>query len=379
MLDTASAPTYSPGLEGVIAGESAVCQVNPEAGLLYRGYDIESLAARASFEKVAWLLLEGELPTETEIIEFHNELTAGSALPVQVVSMLHMLPRTMHPMDAIRTGLSMLAGWDPDLPDNSHDANTRKAVRIIAKLSTLTTTFWRIANGKEPIAPDHDLGHAANFLYCLTGKEPEDWQVRALDTMMNLYAEHEYNASTFAARVTASTLADMYCAICSAIGTLKGPLHGGANEDALRVLDEIGSPENAGKWVQDKIAKKQKIAGFGHRVYKKGDSRVPAIRNLARDVAERAGDDRRVRVCEALEHEMAATKGLYANADLYAAPLFHQMGIPVELNTPIFACARAAGWCAHVIEQHDRNRLIRPRCIYTGHGPREYPVGSNGG
>jgi 2-methylcitrate synthase/citrate synthase II len=363
---------YSPGLEGVIAGESAICHVDPDAGLLYRGYNIESLAPRAGFEKVAWLLLQGELPTETEIIEFHNQLTAASALPVQVLSMLHLLPRNMHPMDAIRTGISMLAGWDPDLADNSHEANDRKAIRIIAKLSTLTTAFWRIAHEKEPIAPDQDLGHAANFLYCLTGKEPEDWQVRALDTMMNLYAEHEYNASTFAARVTASTLADMYCAITSAIGALKGPLHGGANEDALRVLDEIGSPENVGRWVQEKLSRKQKISGFGHRVYKKGDSRVPTIRQLAREVAARAGDDRRVRICEALEHEMAQAKGLYANADLYAAPLFHQMGIPVALNTPIFACARAAGWCAH------RNRLIRPRCTYTGHGAREYPGAGNG-
>jgi 2-methylcitrate synthase/citrate synthase II len=369
-------PPYSPGLEGVIAGESAICQVNPDAGLVYRGYNIESIAARVSFEKVAWLLLEGEFPTETELIEFHNQLTAASALPMQVVSMLHMLPKGMHPMDAIRTGISMLAGFDPDLNDNSHDANTRKAHRIIAKMSTLTTSSWRISIGQSPIAPKHDLGHAANFLYCLTDEEPKDWEVKTLDTMFNLYAEHDFNASTFTARVTCSTLSDMYSAITSALGALKGPLHGGANEDAIKVLRDIGSPENVPAWVADKIAKKQKIAGFGHRVYKKGDSRVPAIRKLAMDMAQRVGETTLVKICQALETEMEKTKGLYANADLYAAPLFHMMEIPTALNTPIFACARVAGWCAHVIEQHDHNRLIRPKSLYTGHAPREYSAGS---
>jgi 2-methylcitrate synthase/citrate synthase II len=359
----------------VIAGESAICQVNPDAGLVYRGYNIESIAARVSFEKVAWLLLEGELPTETEIIDFHNELAAASALPMQVVSMLHMLPKGMHPMDAIRTGVSMLAGFDPDLNDNSHDANTRKAHRIIAKMSTLTTTNWRISTGQEPVAPKHDLGHAANFLYCLTGDEPRDWEVKTLDTMFNLYAEHDFNASTFAARVTCSTLSDIYAAITSALGALKGPLHGGANEDAIKVLRDIGTPDNVPAWVADKIAKKQKIAGFGHRVYKKGDSRVPAIRKLAIELAEKTGEPNLVKICQALETEMEKAKGLYANADLYAAPLFHMMEVPTQLNTPIFACARAAGWCAHVIEQHDHNRLIRPRSLYTGHAPREYGTG----
>jgi citrate synthase len=275
-------------------------------------------------------------------------------------------------MDIIRTGVSMLAGFDPELIDNSHEANTRKAIRIIAKLSTLTTTGWRISIGQEPVAPRHDLGHAANFLYCLTGDEPEDWQIKVLDTMFNLYAEHDFNASTFAARVTASTLSDIYAAITSAIGTLKGPLHGGANEDAVKVLREIGSPENVPAWVADKIAKKQKIAGFGHRVYKKGDSRVPNIRKLALDLAERTGEQNMIQICRALETEMEKAKGLYANADLYVAPLFHMMDIPSALNTPIFACARVVGWCAHVIEQHDHNRIIRPRSLYTGHPPREY-------
>ena len=358
--------TYSPGLEGIIAGESAVCQVDPEAGLLYSGYNIYSLAARASFEQVAWLLLHGELPTDTQLAEFHNQLAAASALPVQVVSMLHLLPRDTHPMDAVRTGVSMLAGWDSALSDNSHEANLNKSMRILAKLPVLTAAAWRISTGTEPVQPRPELGHAAGFLYCLTGAEPQDWQARALNTMMNLYAEHEFNASTFAARVTASTLSDIYAAITSAIGALKGALHGGANEDAIEVLTEIGSPENAEAWVREQLSRKQKIAGFGHRVYRKGDSRVPAIRKLAEELAERTGQHRLVEICQALERVMEQTKGLYANADLYAAPVFHMMDIPPALNTPIFACARAAGWCAHVIEQHDHNRLIRPRCLYTG-------------
>jgi len=255
----------------------------------------------------------------------------------------------------------------------------RKSIRIIAKMSTVTTSAWRISVGQDVIAPKHDLGHAANFYYCLTGTEPKDWQVKTLDTMFNLYAEHDFNASTFAARVTASTLSDIYSAVTSAIGALKGPLHGGANEDAIKVLRDIGSPENVPAWVADKIAKKQKIAGFGHRVYKKGDSRVPSIRALAMELADRTGEPSLVKICQALETEMEKAKGLYANADLYAAPLFHMMDIPSALNTPIFACARVAGWCAHVIEQHDHNRLIRPKSLYTGHAPRPLPGASSGG
>jgi 2-methylcitrate synthase/citrate synthase II len=367
--------SYSPGLEGVIAGESAICQVDPEAGLLYRGYNIEAIAARASFEEIAWLLLHGEIPTKEQRVTFHEQLTANSPLPMQVVSMLHMLPpRTMHPMDSIRTGVSMLAGFDPDLSDNSHDANLTKSIRILAKLSTLTTTAWRISQGQEPIAPKDDLGHAERFLYCLRGEKAKDWETRALDTMMNLYAEHEFNASTFAARVTASTLSDIYSAITSAIGALKGALHGGANEDAVKVLEEIGSADNVEAWVTQKLSARQKIAGFGHRVYKKGDSRVPIIRELARQLAERCGEENQklIQICEALEQTMARTKGLYANADLYAAPVFHMLGVAPALNTPIFACARAAGWCAHVIEQQDRNRIIRPRSLYTGRALRQY-------
>ncbi|WP_428937202.1 citrate/2-methylcitrate synthase [Fontivita pretiosa] len=370
----ASAAGYSPGLEGVIAGESAICQVDPDAGLLYRGYRIESIATTVSFEQVAYLLLMGEFPDGGQLASFRAQLAAAAPLPGQVFSMFQALPRTTHPMDATRTGISMLAGFDPELSDHSHQANLSKSIRIIAKMPTLTAAYWRIRGGAEPIPPRADLSHAANLLYMLGGQMPQDWQTQALNTMLNLYAEHEFNASTFAARVTASTLADIYAAITAAIGALKGALHGGANEDAVNVLHEIGSPQNVAAWVQDKLAARQKIAGFGHRVYRKGDSRVASIRGLAIELAQRGSEQDRnlVRICQALEQAMASAKGLFANADLYAAPVFHMLGLPPALNTPIFACARAAGWCAHVIEQHDHNRIIRPRSLYTGPPARDY-------
>jgi citrate synthase len=275
-------------------------------------------------------------------------------------------------MDMLRTGFSALSGYDRDLNDHSHSANLRKATRIIAKLGTLTTTIWRLSHGKEPIAARADLSHCANFLYCFDGKEPEAWRVRAMDILFLLYAEHELNASTFAARVSASTLADIYAALTTAIGTLKGPLHGGANEEAMKMLVEIGQPEQAERWVKERLGRKEKIMGFGHRVYKTGDSRVPVLRELTREIGQRLGQTQWVAIGERLDQVMEREKQLYANADLYAAPVFYMMGIPADLNTPLFACSRASGWAAHVIEQHDNNRLIRPRCKYTGAPDRKY-------
>ncbi len=370
-----SAP-YSPGLAGVIAGESAICEVSPNAGLTYRGYDVHEMAGKAPFEEVAFLMLNGELPSAPQLETFRKQLASEREIPRQVVEMLRLLPKHTHPMDTLRTGFSMLSSWDPDLNDHAHDANLRKAVRIIAKISTLTTTGWRIAHRKEPIAPKPELSHCANFLYCFDGKEPEPWRVRAMDILFLLYAEHEFNASTFAARVTASTLADIYAALTTAIGTLKGPLHGGANEEAMKMLEDIGKPERAEAWVKERLDRKEKIMGFGHRVYKTGDSRVPVLRELTRDIGQRLGQTQWVAIGEALDRVMEREKQLYANADLYAAPVFYMMGIPADLNTPLFACSRASGWSAHVIEQHDNNRLIRPRGRYVGSGDRKYvPVG----
>jgi len=365
-------PNYSPGLQGVIAGESAICEVSPNAGLTYRGYDVHEMSGKAPFEEVAYLLLNGELPTRPQLESFTKQLAGERAIPEQVVQMLRLMPGNTHPMDILRTGFSMLSAFDPDLDDHSHEANLRKATRVIAKMSTLTTTGWRIAHRKEPIAPKPGLSHSANFLYCFDGKEPEPWRVRAMDILFLLYAEHEFNASTFTARVIASTLSDMYSALTGAIGALKGPLHGGANEEAMKMLEEIGKAERAESWVKERLARKEKIMGFGHRVYKTGDSRVPVLRELTREIGKRVGQEQWVAIGEALDKVMEREKNLFANADLYAAPVFHMMGIPADLNTPLFACSRASGWAAHVIEQHDNNRLIRPRCHYTGSGDRRY-------
>jgi citrate synthase len=282
-------------------------------------------------------------------------------------------------MDMLRTGVSMLSAFDKDLSDNSHDANIRKSIRLIARVSTLITDGWRISHGEKPLPEKPELGQAADFFYRLNGKVPEAWQTRMLDTIFNLYADHEFNASTFAARVTASTHAGIYAAVTSAVGTLKGPLHGGANEESMKMLEDIKTPDHAEAWLKKKLEVKAKIMGFGHRVYKKGDSRVPIMREIARDLGKRTGKENWVAICEKLEEVMDREKGLCANVDLYAAPVFWMLGFEPELNTPLFAASRVAGWCAHVVEQHDNNRLIRPRSLYTGPKLRKYPGPASGG
>ena len=373
-MPTENKPNYSPGLEGVIAGETSICWVDPNAGLLYRGYDVHDLASHVSFEDVAWLLLDGELPSKQQVAAFSRKLASQRALPAQVIEMLRLMPRGTHPMDVLRTGVSMLAAFDPEVNDHSHEANLHKAIRLIPKISTLVTDSWRIQQGQELFPAKTDLPTAANFLYQLKGRPPEIWEAKMFDTILVLYAEHEFNASTFSARVTASTMADMYAAITTALGTLKGPLHGGANEETMKMLQEIGTPDRAESWLKERLARKEKIMGFGHRVYKSGDSRVPMMRELARDLGRRFGKEEWVDICEKLEAAMEREKHLCANLDLYAAPVFLLLGIPPELNTPIFAVSRISGWCAHVIEQHDRNRLIRPRSNYIGKAQRPYPA-----
>ena len=372
-MNTETRPSYSPGLEGVIAGETSICWVDPDAGLLYRGYDIHELASHVRFEAVAWLLLHDELPTAEQSGSFSRQLAEQRALPGQVIEVLRQFPNGTHPMDMLRTGVSMLAMFDPDRNDHSHEANLRKATRLIAQVSTLITSGWRIARGDQPVPAQPALSHAANFLHSLSGEQPEDWRTDILDTILVLYADHEFNASTFAARVTASTMADMYAAVTTGLGTLKGPLHGGANEETMKMLREIGSPDDAESWVKGRLARKEKIMGFGHRVYKKGDSRVPMMRELARELGRRFGQEHWAPICERLEAVMEREKKLCANVDLYAAPVFYMLGLPSELNTPLFACSRISGWCAHIIEQHDHNRLIRPRSLYTGPAKRACP------
>ncbi len=369
---TGNKPNFSPGLAGVIAGESSICLVDPDRGLFYRGYDAGELATKSNFEEVAWLLIHDDLPTAAEYEKFKSELATESKLPGPVVQALRLMPRNMHPMDMLRTGVSMLAAFDSDLNDVSHAANVRKAVRLIARVGTLVTDGWRIQQGQEPFTPASKMDFASRFLFGLTGREPEPWRAAAINTVLILYAEHEFNASTFAARVTASSLADMYAGITSGIGTLKGPLHGGANEEAMAMLNDIKDASRAESWVKERLVRKDKIMGFGHRVYKQGDSRVPAMRNVSRDLATRFNQPGLVDTCIELEKIMDREKGLCANVDLYAAPLFHLLQIAPELNTPIFAAGRVAGWCAHVIEQHDNNRILRPRCWYNGSEPRPY-------
>src|SRR3954463_13516437 len=372
-MSTETKPSYSPGLAGVVAGETEICWVDPKAGLMYRGYDIHEMAEKANFEEVAYLLLNGELPGQKQLVEFSRELAQQRTVPKEVLDALRLMPKNTHPMDMLRTGVSMLAPFDPELNDHSHDANVRKAIRLIAKVSTLITDGFRIQKDEQVIEDKPDLSLAGNFFYKLTGTMAEDWQIRMMDTIFILYADHEYNASTFAARVTASTLADMYAAVTSACGTLKGPLHGGANEESMRMLNDIGEANRAEAWLKDALTEKKKIMGFGHRVYKSGDSRVPIMREISRDLGQRTGKEQWVPICENLEKTMEREKQLCANVDLYAAPVFAMMNLPAALNTPVFAASRVAGWCAHVVEQHDHNRLIRPRSLYTGPKLRPYP------
>jgi 2-methylcitrate synthase len=371
-MSSETTPAYSPGLAGVIAGETAICWVDPNAGLMYRGYDIHEMAQQASFEEVAYLLLNGELPDLKQLAEFARQIAAERELPAPVLKMLRLLPRDSHPMDMLRTGVSMLSMFDKELSDNSHAGNIRKSIRLIARVPTLITDGWRISHGEEPLPERPDLTPAGNFFYKLGGNVPQDWQIRMLDTIFILYADHEFNASTFAARVTASTLAGIYAAVTSACAALKGPLHGGANEESMKMLEEIKTPDRAEAWLKEKLATKAKIMGFGHRVYKKGDSRVPVMREIGRDLGKRTGKEEWIPICEKLEETMEREKHLCANVDLYAAPVFWMLGFPPALNTPLFAASRVAGWCAHVVEQHDNNRLIRPRSLYTGPPARPY-------
>jgi citrate synthase len=365
-----TAETYSPGLEGVIAGQTAISTVGDT--LTYRGYEIHDLAEHSTYEEVAYLLLYGELPTQAQLSAFTAELTRERDLPEAVVAMLRAVPASADLMDVLRSGVSMLAHFDPETGDNSHEANVRKAVRVLARIPTIIAYRERIVRGQEPVAPRAGLSHAANFLAMLNGEAPQSLAARTLDVSFILYAEHEFNASTFAARVTVSTLSDLHSGLTSAIGTLKGPLHGGANEKAMEMLLSIGEPERAEAWVKDALAHKERIMGFGHRVYKHGDTRAEILKGWAEKLAEQSGDTKLIRIAQIVEDVMKREKNLLPNVDFPCAPAYYLLGLPVELYTPIFVLARTAGWSAHIIEQLDNNRLIRPRSQYTGPETRPY-------
>jgi 2-methylcitrate synthase/citrate synthase II len=365
-----SEPIYSPGLEGVIAGETAISTVS--GGLSYRGYSIEDLARHGTFEEVAHLLLHGDLPTAEQLDEFRKRIKAASQVPRPIIDALRSLPPTALPMDVLRTATSMLAHWDPDVNDNSHEANVRKAERLIAQLPVVMAARHRLKQGKEPVAAESGRSLAANCLYMLFRAAPSPGHIKAMDVSLILYAEHEFNASTFTARVIVSTLSDMHSAIAGAIGALKGPLHGGANEKVVDVLNGIGKKENAEPWVREALARKEKIMGFGHRVYKDGDPRAVYLKELCGQLARETGNENLESMADVIERVIWEEKKLPPNLDWPSARLYHYMGLPIELYTPIFVLSRTAGWAAHVIEQHDNNRLIRPRARYTGPEKRSW-------
>lgn len=361
------------GLEDVVAGTSEICFIDGKEGrLLYRGFDIRDLAEHASFEEVVYLLWHGELPTRAQLDAFVQQIKAAQALPGQVLELIERIPPATHPMAALRTAVSYLGTLDPDQEDQSREANLRRATRLVAQFPTLVAAIQRVRQGKEPVAPRRDLSLAANFLYMLRGEEPSPLHAQVMNVALVLHADHELNASTFAARVTAATLSDMYSAITAAIGALKGPLHGGANEQVMRTLLEIGSPDKAEEWVKQALAQKKRIMGFGHRVYKTEDPRATILRRLSQKVAEAAGDTRWYEISRAVEKVVLAEKGLYPNVDFYSASTYYVMGIPFELYTPIFAVSRISGWTAHVLEQYANNRLIRPRAEYVGPTSRQW-------
>jgi citrate synthase len=370
-------PAYSPGLEGVIAGETAISTV--EGGLSYRGYPVGELAERCSFDEVAFLLLHGELPTAARLKEFNTGVAAARRLPPAVKELFSALPKWTTPLDALRTAVSALGHFDQDGADGSHDANLRKSERLLAQIPVAVADHYRLSKGLAPVPARQDLSHAANFLYMLRGAEATQEEVKALDVSLILYAEHEFNASTFAARVIVSTLSDLHSGVTGAIGALKGPLHGGANEKVMDILLAAGGPDDAEAWTRAALARKERIMGFGHRVYKAGDVRAGILKTYARAAAEAAGEEKWEDTADVIERVMAAEKNMFPNLDWPAGRLYHAMKLEIPLYTPIFAMARIAGWAAHVMEQLDNNRLIRPRALYVGPARREVkPIAERG-
>ena len=361
------------GLEGIVAAQSSISDVNGEEGkLIYAGYDIHDLAQHATFEEVIYLLWNGTLPTTAELASLKSQLNSETSLPTEIIELIRRLPTDSNPMDVLRTVVSALGLYDPDSSDNSLEANLRKAVRLTAKFPLIVTTFQRVRNGQEPVQPRQDLSIAGNFLYTLNGEEPDEVATRTMDVAFILHADHELNASTFAARVTTATMSDMYSAIVSAIGTLKGPLHGGANEGVIKNLLEIGSVDGVEAWVKDAFAKKKKIMGFGHRVYRTVDPRATHLVEMSRQLGERTGETKWYEMSRTMEAVVRREKHLNANVDFYSASTYYALGIPTDLFTPIFACSRISGWTAHVLEQFRNNRLIRPRAEYVGQRGLKY-------
>jgi citrate synthase len=356
------------GLEGIVAANSGICWIDGEAGILsYRGIDIHDLAEFSTFEETTYLLWNGVLPNELALREFQAQLSLARGLDFRIVDMLRGIPASASPMEVLRTAVSALSFYDADEKDSSHDANVRKCFHLTAQMAMIVAIYDRLRKGLEIVPPDRSLNHAANFLWMLNGVKPSKTAVKTMDMALVLHAEHELNASTFAARVIAATLSDVHSAVTGAIGALKGPLHGGANEGVMRMLYDI---DKAGadpvEYVKGMLAARKKISGFGHRVYKTEDPRATHLRKMSKQLGEDAGQTKWYEMSRAIELYINADKKLNANVDFYSASTYATLGIDVDLYTPIFALSRIAGWTAHIIEQLDDNRLIRPRAEYIG-------------
>ena len=361
------------GLEGIVAANSGICWIDGDAGVLaYRGIDIHDLAEKSTFEETTYLLWHGKLPTKTELDEFSKKLVASRTLPPAILDLLKSFPKTATPMEVLRTAVSALSFYDKDEKAVDHDSNIRKSFDLTAQIPMLVAAFDRIRKGKDVVTPDASLSHAGNFLYLLNGEKPSETATRAFDVALILHADHELNASTFAARVIAATLSDVHSAITGAIGALKGPLHGGANEAVMHMLfaiDKAGADPT--EYVKDMLAQKKKVSGFGHRVYHTEDPRATHLRKMSEDLGRSANKAKWFEMSRAIELFVTNEKKLNANVDFYSASTYTTLGIDIDLFTPIFAVSRIAGWAAHVIEQLDDNRLIRPRADYIG---PEYPA-----
>jgi len=361
------------GLEGVVAAETRLCDLDGANGrLAYGGYNIDDLARRATFEEVAQLLWYGELPTRAELERLQAELIAARPLPRELLQAFTLMPRATDPMRVLQSAVAMLGMHDPDTTDNSHEANLRKAVRLTSQLATAICAHHRIRSGQEPVAPAKDLGHAANFLYMLSGERPSPVTTKAFDASLTLYAEHELNASTFTARVITSTQSDMHSAVAGGVGALKGTLHGGAGEAVMRALMEIGEVANVERFTDEALATRRRLMGFGHRVYKAGDPRAAILKGMAEEACRQSGQFKWYEMAVRLHERINRAKGLIPNVDFYSAPLFYSLGIAVDLFTPVIAAGRIVGWTANIIEQHRDNRLIRPRGDYQGPGRRAW-------
>ncbi len=364
MSSATTTEVYSPGLEGVVAGETAISTVS--GGLRYRGYPIGELVEHCSFEEVAYLLLHGELPNQSEYRIFCDRLIQARTLPTVVMETLSKLPVHANQMDVIRTVISILAHFDPDTADNSHEANIRKAERLISQICLAIAYFYRLSIGKPMVSSRNDLSLSGNFLNMVRGTPPSPEDERAFDISLILYAEHEFNASTFTARVICSTMSDLHSSIVGAVGALKGPLHGGANEKVMDVLRAVGSVDQVEPWLKDAFARKERVMGFGHRVYKTGDVRAAIVKKFMETYAAKTGTQKWEVMAEKMEAIIAKEKNLFPNLDWPSARLYHALNLDTVLYTPIFVMSRVTGWSAHVIEQLDNNRLIRPRARYTG-------------